>query len=99
MRLPAEGRASEKLFVVQDHAGTFINIAAAKGKDQITGLGIPIDIIRHGLEGGQADTAGDLFAQILRGDVVGIDLPAAMMGERTTRSAMDRAETKSSSSI
>ena len=68
--------------MVQDHAGTFINIAAAKGKDQITGLGIPIDIIRHGLEGGQADTAGDLFAQILRGDVVGIDLPAAHDGRK-----------------
>ena len=74
---PRRKGASKESFVVQDHAGAFVDIAAAKGKDEIAGFGMLVDVICHGLEGGQADTAGDLFAEVFRGDVVGIDLPAA----------------------
>lgn len=63
--------------MVQNHAGAFVNIAATEGENKIAGFGMLVDVICHGLEGGQADTAGDLFAEVFRGDVVGIDLPAA----------------------
>ena len=47
-----QGALTGYLFVVQDHAGAFVNIAAAKGKDQIAGFGIGVYIVGHRLEGG-----------------------------------------------
>ena len=64
-RPPANEGVCKKSFVVQDHAGAFVDVAAAEGEDKVAGFGIFAHVIRHGPEGRQTDTAGDLFAQIL----------------------------------